>query len=712
MLLAGGSARAQPTTEPPNPAAAHLVDGEVLIVAGDEEMLERDGTGFRTRSLLPVAKKVIAALGDHFQTITVWLTFADRGGLSGAYSLSVKNDVRGLGLRLRDDSAKAGSAGVLRTLINMKDLGLRAGDTLEQWTRNRTLSIWGQEYAHRWGMFMLVRDPRTNAPSEMLLGRDCSHYSRYVETQGSVMDGYSWVDNGDGTFTQRERATRFSNLDLYAMGLLEAAEVPRFFIIDGIPGFSHARCGAEYALTPFPAGPVITGTRVDLGMDDLLFANGPRFNKATAPEDSFREAIVILTGIGEPVSSPLARMLAARLNRGREWWDAWLREATRQRLHNCTRISAPCDDPRADVMEVKLDGSAWRIGQGTLPVEVELENRGTADLQGGTLRLAARFGERMAGAKEQQLPALARGAREALTVQLPVTGAACGTELSVTADTQTDLHHSRQQTRALLGMETRAAESFEADSGWLVNPDGDDTTATGTWERGTPAEAELRGRRVQPGAAHAGTGAFVTGLVGSMEPAEDTAYVSRGRTTLQSPSLPLGPSAGATVLRYWVSFAGGKPGVSLARFDPSTLTHLTVLARPLDGAGAPLSDFVVIEKISAQVTGGWTSRLVPLGGKLPGAAASVQLRFVAADEEPAGGAVEAAIDDVELLAPRPECLPVEQQGSDAGCSCTLGDAGSSARPAGPAVLLLVAAALLLRRRQWLPRGRKSQPQPQ
>ncbi len=549
-------------------------------------------------------------------------------------------------------------------------------------------------------MFLLVRDPRSNQPSELLLGRDCSHYSRYVETQGSVMDGLSWKDNGDGSFVQGERAVRLSNLDLYTMGLLEPEEVPPFFLIDEINGFTHLGCGAEYARAPFPAETTVRGKRIDLAIDDLLFANGPRVAASAAPEDSFREAIVVLTRTGEAATDPVPTMLAARLNRARPWWDDWLRTATRKRLHNCTRLTGPCDDPRAEVEAVRAN-PAWRPGQARLPVEVTVVNSGTSDLPAGTVRLERRIGAEVLNTPESSIAPLPRGGRQSITLELPTSGVVCGTELNVRALSQTDLHHSARVLPLVLGVDTRAAESFEADSGWTVDPDGDDSAGAGAWQRGKPERAELRGRIVQPAAAHDGEAAFVTGLRGSLAEAEDQAYVSRGRTTLQSPPLTVGTPAPRLLLRYWLSFAGGRPGVSSVRFDPSAGTHLTVLARPLDAAGAPAGEYAMVDRISAVVTRGWTPRLVPLTGALT-SAPQLQLRFVAADEDPAGGALEVAIDDLSLLATQPGCAPSTDPGvpGSAGRGCSV--VGGRVQAPAPATLLLLFGALLgvreLRRR--------------
>ena len=60
-------------------------------------------------------------------------------------------------------------------------------------------------------------------------------YPEFYEETGSrsIMGGYYWVDHGDGSFSRRGIVDRggFSWLDLYAMGLADAEEVPDMFLL-------------------------------------------------------------------------------------------------------------------------------------------------------------------------------------------------------------------------------------------------------------------------------------------------------------------------------------------------------------------------------------------------------------------------------------------------------------------------------------------------
>ena len=76
---------------------AVVQQGEVVIVEGTDELLEADGARFAVR-MPAVASKVIESFGDHFQAMTLWLTFDEAANTNAeAYEFTVRADVRGLG---------------------------------------------------------------------------------------------------------------------------------------------------------------------------------------------------------------------------------------------------------------------------------------------------------------------------------------------------------------------------------------------------------------------------------------------------------------------------------------------------------------------------------------------------------------------------------------------------------------------------------------
>ena len=89
----------------------------------------------------------------------------------------------------------------------------------------------GQEAGHRWLAFLEFRD-HTGARSEALLGRDQAHWSFFIDSDASVMEGNDIEDLGGGAFRTIGAVQRYSLLDQYAMGLVAEHEVPPFFYVE------------------------------------------------------------------------------------------------------------------------------------------------------------------------------------------------------------------------------------------------------------------------------------------------------------------------------------------------------------------------------------------------------------------------------------------------------------------------------------------------
>jgi hypothetical protein len=674
--------------------------GEVAIVEGSEEVLATDGATVGVR-MAAVARKVIERYGDNFSALTLWLTFDETvSPRAGAYEFTVKADVRGLGITPQDNGRTFGSMGTLRSILNMKRVwqGVRE-DTLEAWRPQ--LEVWGQESGHRWMVFMGVRDPRTGETSDVLLGRDCSHYSRYVDTQGSVHDGLAWIDNQDGTFsTGPDRTFRFGNLDLYGMGLLPPDEMPSFFYIDDIPGYKRGTCG-QYDTTAKPLQNRISGTRVEVNIDDIVAANGPRLPSfdellAGGRQDYFREAQVVITRAGEGAQTPLATQVAQRIDRARVLWEQWMREATRNRMVVCTQLEKDCGDPRSDVTGLRFNPTGRSPSWGPLKVEVDVGNPGQRGATGVTLALETTV-EGKSTSASQTVGALAVGASRSTSFDVDLRGHGCGAEIAVKATSQSDFHYHRNIQRLVLGAETAAQDGFETDSGWRVDPDGTDNSAGAVWERGTPERTEIvAGNAIQLAGAHEGTNAWVTGAaaraVGTRDP-----FVRAGRTTLESPVFEASAWRQPRV-RFWTAFAGMKAAATGLGVVPSRDSRLVVQARAMGG-----QDWMEIDRLENRITVGWVLRSVPLPPALSGR--PLQLRFIAEDANPGTGGVEAAIDDVHITSNLPACDQAPPPEPDQGCSCALGRRGPDASfPAGLALLLahLLRRCVAARRRRRCP----------
>lgn len=122
----------------------------------------------------------------------------------------VQTNYTGTGLTPYSDAAYYGSAGRLLS-VNILDTHQRGivGN-------NAT-----HELTHQWASY---------TSGSLGLSDGTSHY-HYLTSVGSLVGGFAWTDNGDGTFTRdcdegRNGAHHASPLDLYMMGLIPDTEVP------------------------------------------------------------------------------------------------------------------------------------------------------------------------------------------------------------------------------------------------------------------------------------------------------------------------------------------------------------------------------------------------------------------------------------------------------------------------------------------------------
>ena len=108
-----------------------------------------------------------------------------------------------------------------------------------------------------------------------------------MDSDGSVMEGNEIEDLGGGAFRTATSTEKYSRLDLYAMGLATAAEVPRWFFIDA-PISNRDREDGPIA------GVTINGTRRDVLIQDVIDALGPRVPAAADSPRVHRQAYVFV----------------------------------------------------------------------------------------------------------------------------------------------------------------------------------------------------------------------------------------------------------------------------------------------------------------------------------------------------------------------------------------------------------------------------------
>lgn len=676
--------------------------GSVAVLEGDATTTTTDGTGFGIEHahLATIATRFIQTFGDNYDQLAVFLTFSDRSSRQAlAYQMPVKNDVTGIGIGTFDDSARFGSpSGRLQTVLNMKRITIYGRDAAAD-EDNDLYYVWAQEAAHRWLVYFRFQRRGEMAPNASLLGRMDAHWARTVQADASIMDGYLWKDNGDGTFTPVERGKRYGTLDQYGMGLRKAEEVPPFFLLENLT----RETGEAVNMGPISIGGRYKATRVDLTIDDVIRAIGRRNPAEDKAAQDLRMGVVLLTAPG--VTSAQVIGESFRIDTSRRIWTDFYNAAGGGRGVVCSELLRPCRgaafafDTRATITEaaptMTKDGV---VAPGeTFVLALSIQNVGSTRAT-ARIEASAQGGVSFARAAETTALAPGQSGPASLEGKLPL-GLPCGEPVFIRLRTQEDARTRLDPSQTIItlipGLVPAAVHTLDdaaGGEGWRVDPAGTDTAAQGRWELATPSRTSAFEFVMQPGAAQSGTRAFVTGAAAGQDASD---HDVDGVTTLESPPFSLA-GLGEPHLMYQVYFVA-------ADFDrevllPGSDDSLRVLGSVDEGAS-----WTEIDRVTGMATG-WQQRAVRLSAKFaPEAlAGSLRLRFVAEDAGVADNVVEAVIDDIGVHGEAPSCgqtAPPEPEipmTKDGGCDCALG----GPRHPGPGMaILLGAAALLVRRRR-------------
>lgn len=296
----------------------------------------------------------LAVHPDDSQFLVVYSTWTLPAGI-GAFYQSVSNDIQGIGFEhiapedtvipapYFDDTPNSQVTGFLHMNRWTQYLGADPGGT-----DDLVISlIFGQELGHAWGSFVYF-DQGGGAQGNML-GRSNAHWSFYLHSGGSPMQGHEWIDNGDGTFTaQKQDVFTFSDLDLYLMGLLPADQVAPWFLLEGPHDCIDAASGDGACAPPqaflFEADTyTTTATRRDLSIDDVIAVEGERVPAWPEAPDTFDVSFLLIKRPDEVLSEDELLALDVIVARSIELFDVQTRGLGRV-VNRTAAMPDPGDD--------------------------------------------------------------------------------------------------------------------------------------------------------------------------------------------------------------------------------------------------------------------------------------------------------------------------------------------------------------------------------
>lgn len=188
-------------------------------------------------------------------------------------------------------------------------------DYWDIWPEGTEGWVFCHEVGHQWLAF--ARYDADGVVSQELLGRQRAHWSYFVDTPNSPMEGNAWIDNEDGTFTtDLDHEPVFSPLDLYMMGLLPSEDVPPTFYIANAQESRGRESSPEHLFGDAPV--TVSGTRVEVPIDAIIAANGARQGPAEAVPTDIQSLYVLVVG-------PQEILEPATVDRALSRVDAWAR---------------------------------------------------------------------------------------------------------------------------------------------------------------------------------------------------------------------------------------------------------------------------------------------------------------------------------------------------------------------------------------------------
>ena len=330
VLLAGGAIEFRY-------GRSDLVDGIVALSPGRTEAFTTVNLNAGGRVGEPVAfgeefvksqsLDLVAAARRFYQThpddFDQLVFFTDTTVITDAFAFesTVQNAITGTGLEVFNFANELGSGGALQSVINMDRISKYPDAPSQKLSGDiSSLGVLAHETGHRWLARLMFRDANRQI-SDQMLGRQLAHWSFFLDSNGSVMEGNEIDDLGGGVFRTVSSTEKYSRLDLYAMGLATAAEVPGWFYVDA-PISTRDR-----EAQPF-AGITFNGTRRDVLIQHVIDALGPRVPAAADSPRLHRQAYVF---VRQP-TAVLGPQDFSRLTRIREEFGPFFSRATENRM--------------------------------------------------------------------------------------------------------------------------------------------------------------------------------------------------------------------------------------------------------------------------------------------------------------------------------------------------------------------------------------------
>ncbi|PWL38936.1 hypothetical protein DKG77_11960 [Flagellimonas aquimarina] len=218
-----------------------------------------------------VSNKAYEYFDDDFDFIII-LNVEDSqpDGLYFGLSTPAKNDIQGLGRSVWDNTAAFGSAGKLKTVIHMpRTEYIRNGPFLH-------------EIQHYWSNHGLIPTTAGGHWGYSSVGGQLGGFDEIEDLGSNTYRGLVDGEVGFGTVANGGNSVPYSNLELYAMGLIDTDELEAVTIAEN-PGST-----SEFGVFTADALTVLTP-------EDIINENGSRIPNPENAQTEFNSLVVVIS---------------------------------------------------------------------------------------------------------------------------------------------------------------------------------------------------------------------------------------------------------------------------------------------------------------------------------------------------------------------------------------------------------------------------------
>jgi uncharacterized protein (TIGR03437 family) len=350
-----------------------------------------------------------------------------------AYESTVRSSATGYSVAPADYGAQYGSAARLRSVMNMGDLSYYPADVnavvpVRAPSQDTPLTVLGHESGHLFLAYASIPDPN-DPTAKPMIGYGGAHWSFVFNSEASLDEGEQLTDLGGGRFVTAAVTQGFAPLDRYLMGFAPSAAVPDTFVVlnPSVSPLGHPQSGVGF-----------TGSRLNIGVNDVIQAVGRRTPDYTVAQHRFRFGFILVVPEGAQDSS-IANAVQQVETYRQQFVAAYSRFSANQGAADTTLNRG---------LRLSLFPAAGVVAGGAASATLSLQTAPKADL---AVQLAAPGGY-------GQVPAQVTVAAGATSASFTVVGVKPGVEelLATPADSSYETAFARVQVAAAAQLTLRA----------------------------------------------------------------------------------------------------------------------------------------------------------------------------------------------------------------------------------------------------------------